>query len=52
MSVCDSSMMRTNEESVSPISKSGPDRKPFHHGSGRLELAEAIASRDNPLTAR
>jgi hypothetical protein len=31
---------------------SGPNRKPFHHGSGRLELAEAIANRDNPLTAR
>jgi len=31
---------------------SGPDRKPFHKGSGRLELAEAIASPDNPLTAR
>ncbi|HEX4122767.1 MAG TPA: PSD1 and planctomycete cytochrome C domain-containing protein [Verrucomicrobiae bacterium] len=31
---------------------SGTDRKPFHHGSGRLELAEAIANRDNPLTAR
>lgn len=31
---------------------SGPDRKPFVKGSGRLELAEAIASRDNPLTAR
>jgi hypothetical protein len=31
---------------------SGPDRKPFQKGSGRLELAEAIASRDNPLTAR
>ncbi len=26
--------------------------KPFQQGSGRLELAEAIASRDNPLTAR
>lgn len=25
---------------------------PFARGSGRLELAEAIASRDNPLTAR
>ena len=24
----------------------------FHHGSGRLELAQAIACRDNPLTAR
>jgi hypothetical protein len=31
---------------------SGPNRKPFQKGSGRLELAEAIASRDNPLTAR
>ncbi|MFL5242475.1 MAG: DUF1553 domain-containing protein [Gemmataceae bacterium] len=27
-------------------------RKPFHEGSGRLELARAIASKDNPLTAR
>jgi hypothetical protein len=26
--------------------------KPFTKGSGRLELAEAIASKDNPLTAR
>ncbi len=31
---------------------SGPDRKPFKNGSGRLELAQAIASKDNPLTAR
>lgn len=30
----------------------GPDRRPFSHGSGRLELAQAIASPDNPLTAR
>jgi len=30
----------------------GPNRKPFQHGSGRLELAEAIASTKNPLTAR
>ncbi|MBI2927609.1 MAG: DUF1553 domain-containing protein [Verrucomicrobia bacterium] len=30
----------------------GPGRKPFTQGSGRLELAQAIASRDNPLTAR
>ncbi len=30
----------------------GPNRKPFQHGSGRLELAQAIASPDNPLTAR
>ncbi|HEX5269122.1 MAG TPA: DUF1553 domain-containing protein, partial [Gemmataceae bacterium] len=27
-------------------------RKPFAEGSGRLELARAIASKDNPLTAR
>ena len=26
--------------------------KPFTHGSGRLDLAEAIATPDNPLTAR
>ena len=31
---------------------SGPERKPFTQGSGRLELAEAIASPTNPLTAR
>lgn len=31
---------------------SGPDRRPFSKGSGRLELAKAIASKDNPLTAR
>ena len=30
----------------------GPKREPFTHGSGRLELARAIASADNPLTAR
>ena len=28
------------------------DRQPFKQGSGRLELANAIASPDNPLTAR
>ena len=27
-------------------------REPFHEGGGRLELAQAIACRDNPLTAR
>jgi hypothetical protein len=30
----------------------GEKRKPFEKGSGRLELARAIASKDNPLTAR
>jgi hypothetical protein len=30
----------------------GPRRRPFTHGSGRLELARAIADRKNPLTAR
>ncbi len=30
----------------------GEDRQPFQNGSGRLELAQAIASADNPLTAR
>ncbi len=31
---------------------SGPQRRPFEKGSGRLELAEAIADPRNPLTAR
>ena len=31
---------------------SGEKRTPFSNGSGRLELARAIASADNPLTAR
>src|SRR4029077_13522962 len=30
----------------------GGDRSTFKHGSGRLELAHAIASPENPLTAR
>jgi hypothetical protein len=30
----------------------GGDTSTFQHGSGRLELAHAIASPDNPLTAR
>ena len=30
----------------------GPDRLPFYEGSGRRELALAIASRTNPLTTR
>ena len=35
-----------------PEALSGPDRTPFKIRSGRLELARAIASPDNPLTAR
>lgn len=31
---------------------SADNAEPFSKGSGRLELAEAIASKDNPLTAR
>ncbi len=31
---------------------SGPSRSPFKEGSGRLELARAIASAGNPLTPR
>src|SRR5205085_4517311 len=31
---------------------SSEKREPFKDGSGRLELARAIASKDNPLTAR
>lgn len=31
---------------------SGANREPFRTGSGRLEMAKAIAGRDNPLTAR
>ena len=30
----------------------GADRQPFKHGSGRLEMAQAIASPNNTLTAR
>ena len=30
----------------------GADRKPFKEGSGRLEMAKAIADAKNPLTAR
>ena len=35
-----------------PLIVAGAQRKPFQHGSGRLELAQAITSADNPLTAR
>lgn len=31
---------------------SPPDQAPFAHGGGRLDLADAIASPSNPLTAR
>jgi Protein of unknown function (DUF1553)/Protein of unknown function (DUF1549)/Planctomycete cytochrome C len=31
---------------------SGPNRERFKIGSGRLELARAVANKDNPLTAR
>ena len=34
-----------------PAVVSGPTRKPFTRGSGRLELAKLIASPENPLTA-
>ncbi len=35
-----------------PAILSGDDRKPFVDGSGRLDLAKAIVSKNNPLTAR
>src|SRR5262249_39188681 len=35
-----------------PLILAGEHRKPFQQGSGRLELAQAIASKENPLTAR
>ena len=35
-----------------PLILERQDREPFQHGSGRLELAEAIVSPDSPLTAR
>jgi hypothetical protein len=34
------------------LSALAPDAKPFTNGSGRLELAQAIVDRNNPLTAR
>ena len=34
------------------LSKAGAEREHWAKDSGRLELAQAIASRDNPLTAR
>jgi hypothetical protein len=35
-----------------PAVIAGPDRKPFTHGSGRLDLANSIIDPKNPLTAR
>jgi hypothetical protein len=35
-----------------PVILAGEGRKPFTDGSGRLELARAIAHKSNPLTAR
>ena len=34
------------------LALAGEERQPFKQGSGRLELAEAIACKENPLTAR
>jgi hypothetical protein len=51
--------LRGNVERKGPVVErrfiqvlSPPDAKPFEKGSGRLELAEAIASPRNPLAAR
>lgn len=52
--------IRGEAQSIGPVVPRGfleilsPNRKPqlFSQGSGRLELAEAIANKDNPLTAR
>jgi mono/diheme cytochrome c family protein len=35
-----------------PVAVAGEKREAFKDGSGRLEMARAIASKDNPLTAR
>jgi hypothetical protein len=51
--------LRGNVENKGPVVEhcfleipSPPDAAPFSDGSGRRELAERIASADNPLTAR
>jgi hypothetical protein len=35
-----------------PVLLAGDQQAPITHGSGRLELAKLVASKDNPLTAR
>ncbi len=51
-------LVRGNPDTPGPkvprrfLSVLGGDRSSFQQGSGRLELARAIASADNPLTAR
>ncbi|MCI0458741.1 MAG: PSD1 and planctomycete cytochrome C domain-containing protein [Gemmataceae bacterium] len=52
-------LLRGNPNSPGPVVPrqflsvvAGPKREPFKQGSGRLEMARAIASKDNPLTAR
>lgn len=35
-----------------PVVLTGPERKPFTHQAGRLDIASAIVSPDNPLTRR
>lgn len=51
--------LRGNVKNKGPIAKrrflqvlSNDPPEPFQNGSGRLELAESIVNRDNPLTAR
>jgi hypothetical protein len=52
-------LLRGNPSNLGPVVPrqflgvlAGEQRQPFKNGSGRLELAQAIASKDNPLTAR
>jgi hypothetical protein len=42
----------TSRGASPPGTGADPAQEPFTKGSGRLELARAIASKDNPLTAR
>ena len=43
---------RARAPAVPAESWPAPDRRPFAHGSGRLDLARAITAPDNPLTSR